>query len=539
MEFTTEHRRRSIRLRGHDYSSPGAYFITVCTHSRECVLSKIKDNRVLLTNIGFEVDKYWQLIPGHFACIQLDEFCIMPNHIHGILIVRPDSIYDSNCEGVRYEIKGNLVEPLQDRITNRFQHIIPRSIGSIIRTYKTAVTKRCRNNGYRVLLGNAIIMNTSFEVKTNLDAFANISATILENGKQTRKIRSIVRRRTDVRAMFMEKTGSIMPGSEPLRLIERPLPEIGARDLLLRVSVCGVCHTELDEIEGRTPPPRLPVVPGHQVVGRVERCGPEVSRFRPGDRVGAAWIFSACGECEFCRRGDENLCSAFCATGRDADGGYAEFMVVNEAFAVALPDAFSDESAAPLLCTGAVGWRSLRLTGLQDGQCLGFFGFGASAHLVLQLARCRFPSGRCFVFTRSEGERQFALQLGAEWAGDIRDEPPRHLHAAIDTTPAWGPVLAALERLRPGGRLVINAIRKENTDRDRLLELDYSRHLWLEKEIKSVANVSSRDVTEFLELAAAVPLKPEVELYPLEEANRALLELKERKIRGAKVLKIT
>ncbi len=339
--------------------------------------------------------------------------------------------------------------------------------------------------------------------------------------------------------MVIDRLGPVGPGAAPLRLVDRPVPEIGPRDLLLRVEACGVCHTELDEIEGRTPPPRLPVIPGHQVAGRVERCGSEAGRFRPGDRAGAAWIFSSCGACEYCSRGDENLCPRFQATGRDADGGYAEFMAVNEAFAFPLPEAFSDETVAPLLCAGAVGWRSLRLAGIENGQCLGFFGFGASAHLVLQLARRRFPSSRFFVFTRSPGEQRFARELGAEWAGAIGDEPPAPLHAAIDTTPAWAPPLAALGRLRPGGRLVINAIRKEEGDRVALRETDYARHLWQEKEIRSVANVTRRDVAEFLELAAEVPLRPEVEIFPLEEANRALLELKERKIRGAKVLRIS
>jgi propanol-preferring alcohol dehydrogenase len=245
-----------------------------------------------------------------------------------------------------------------------------------------------------------------------------------------------------------------------------------------------------------------------------------------------------CGHCESCRRGEENLCAQFLATGRDAHGGYAERMAVPEAFAHPIPDAFGDAEAAPLLCAGAVGYRSLRLTGLENGQVLGLTGFGASGHLVLQLVRHRFPNTPVYVFARSEAEREFALHLGASWAGDTREVPPEEPHAIIDTTPAWTPVVAALENLRPGGRLVINAIRKEDRDKEALLGLDYARHLWLEKEVKSVANVARVDVREFLRLAAEVPLRPEVEEYPLEEANRALIELKARTIRGAKVLRI-
>ena len=305
---------------------------------------------------------------------------------------------------------------------------------------------------------------------------------------------------------------------------------------MIEVKACGVCHTELDEIEGRTPPPRLPVIPGHQVVGRVRARGPQAERFELGDRVGVAWIYSACGRCDYCRAGLENLCARFRATGRDAHGGYAEFMVVDQDYAYAIPHALSDAAAAPLMCAGAVGYRSLTLTGLVNGQRLGLTGFGASAHLVLKIVRHRYPDSAVHVFARSPEERAFALELGARWAGDTHDAPPDLLHAVIDTTPAWGPVVAALKSLAPGGRLVINAIRKEAGDRRRLLDLDYGEHLWHEKEIKSVANVTRRDVIEFLELAGRIPIVPEVRTFELKEANRALMELKQRKIRGAKVL---
>jgi len=341
-----------------------------------------------------------------------------------------------------------------------------------------------------------------------------------------------------MKAMVLERIRSLKENDVPLKLVDLPTPKPKEEEILLKVSACGVCHTELDEIEGRTPPPRFPVIPGHQIVGRVEKCGSRAGRFKIGDRLGVAWIYSACGTCRFCRIGNENLCPEFRATGRDADGGYAEYAVVPEKFAYPIPPPFADEEAAPLLCAGAVGYRSLRLTGMKDGQNLGLVGFGASAHLVLQMARYKFPSARIFVFARSETERSFARELGAFWIGGFEETTPEKLACAIDTTPAWHPVVEALKNLDRGGRLVINAIRKEEKDKEALLNLDYARHLWLEKEIKSVANVARKDVEEFLDLAGRIPIRPEIQLYPLENANQALIELKERKIRGAKVLRI-
>jgi propanol-preferring alcohol dehydrogenase len=340
-----------------------------------------------------------------------------------------------------------------------------------------------------------------------------------------------------MQAMLLKALGRLEDNPNPLEPAEMPVPEPGPGEVLVKVSACGVCHTELDEIEGRTPPPRLPVVPGHQVVGRVEARGHRAESLRIGERVGVAWIHSACGECAYCRGSLENLCPDFRATGRDADGGYAEYMTVPEAFAYRIPEELSDSEAAPLLCAGAIGYRSLRLAGLADGQNLGLVGFGASAHLVLKLARHRYPGVRVFAFARSPEERAFARGLGAVWAGEIEERPPERLHAAIDTTPAWRPVVAALGNLAPGGRLVINAIRKEERDKHSLRSLDYAAHLWLEKEIKSVANVGRGDVREFLELAGRAGIRPEVQEFPLAEANRALLELTQRRIKGAKVLR--
>jgi propanol-preferring alcohol dehydrogenase len=341
-----------------------------------------------------------------------------------------------------------------------------------------------------------------------------------------------------MKAMVLKEIRSLEENRAPLEMADLPIPTPAEEEILIRVSACGVCHTELDEIEGRTPPPRLPVIPGHQVVGRVEKVGARAKKFKLNDRVGVGWIYSACGKCGFCQEGNENLCPDFRATGRDADGGYAQYLAVSEDFAYPIPSVFSDAEAAPLLCAGAIGYRSLRLTGLRDGQSLGLTGFGASAHLVLKLARFRFPSSKIFVFARSEKERDFARDLGAAWAGDPAEESPEKLASIIDTTPVWTPILEGLKNLEAGGRLVINAIRKEDADKDALRKIDYPRHLWLEKEIKSVANVTRRDVKEILDLAAKIPIRPEVQEFPLEEANQALRELKERKIRGAKVLKI-
>jgi propanol-preferring alcohol dehydrogenase len=339
-----------------------------------------------------------------------------------------------------------------------------------------------------------------------------------------------------MKAMVIERVGEMVAEMAPLRPVELPRPEPGEKEILIRVTACGVCHTELDEIEGRTPPPRLPVVPGHQVVGRVAAAGKGAGRFSEGDRVGVAWIFWACGRCGHCAAGLENLCAEFRATGRDAHGGYAEYMTVHQDFAYSIADALDDTAAAPLLCAGAIGYRSLALSGLVNGRRLGLTGFGASAHLVLKMVRHIYPDSRVYVFARSPGERRFGLELGAVWTGDTTDVPPEKLHCIIDTTPAWTPVVAALNCLAPGGRLVINAIRKESRDRGALLDLDYAEHLWREKEIKSVANVTRQDVQAFLGLAARIPIIPEVETYGLQDANKALADLKQRRIRGAKVL---
>ena len=333
-----------------------------------------------------------------------------------------------------------------------------------------------------------------------------------------------------MKAMVINRIVSLLEDEAPLDLVELPDPEPVAGEVRIRVSACGVCHTELDEIEGRTAPPNLPVVPGHEVIGRVDRCGAGAKRFAVGARVGVGWIHSSSGT------PDENLSPSFIATGRDCNGGYAEYLTVPEDYACPVPDVFSDAEAAPLLCAGSVGYRSLKLARLENGDALGLTGFGGSAHIVLQVARHLYPDSPVYVFARDPEARSFAMEIGAAWAGDTEARAPVPLQAIIDTTPAWKPVVEALANLRPGGRLVINAIRKEDGDQDYLLKLRYHEHLWMEKEIKSVANVTHRDIAEFLLIAAKVPIRPAVETYRLDEANRALLELKKGPVRGAKVL---
>jgi len=347
-----------------------------------------------------------------------------------------------------------------------------------------------------------------------------------------------------MKAMLLREITSLKQNLSPLSFEEITEPKINEGEILLRITRCGVCHTELDEIEGRTPPPHLPVVLGHQVVGTLESSGKPLENrqqavgLQRGQRVGVAWIASACGHCQYCLSGRENLCPEFKATGRDIDGGYAEYMKVRTDFVHPIPDSISDSEAAPLLCAGAVGYRALKLCNLQVGQSLGLMGFGGSNHLVLKAAKHIFPDSRIFVFSRNPQEREFALLLGAAWAGTIDEVPPEGLDAVIDTTPVWGPISEALKRLKPGGRLVINAIRKVEVDKEVLIKLDNPSQLWMEKEIKSVANVTRQDVREFMQLAAKANIKPEFQEYKLEDANQALFEMKQGKIRGAKVLRI-
>ena len=333
--------------------------------------------------------------------------------------------------------------------------------------------------------------------------------------------------------MKAQVLNKIAPVEEkPLQRVDVPVPQPKDGEILVKVAVCGVCHTELDEIEGRLLT-KLPVIPGHQIVGTVTASGKGSRRFKTGDRVGIAWIHSACGKCHFCLEGKENLCADFIGTGCQADGGYAEYTVINEKFAYPIPQIFTDAQSAPLLCAGAIGYRDLRLSGIKKGQTLGLFGFGASAHIVIQLAK--YQGCKVFVFTRGTEHRRFAQSLGADWTGTSEDVPPQKVDCAIDFTPAGETIPLALNALEKGGRLVIAVIRKNTI----IPPMDYSRFLWDEKEIKSVANITRKDAEEFLPLAAKIPIISEVQEFDLRQANEALLLLKQGNIRAAAVLRIS
>ena len=317
--------------------------------------------------------------------------------------------------------------------------------------------------------------------------------------------------------------------SNPLRLASRPVPLPGPGEVLLRIVATGVCHTDLHLAEGELPPRRDVVVPGHQVVGVIEQAGPGVS-LAPGQRVGVTWLFRSCGRCDACRRGEENLCPEARFTGYDVDGGYAEFMIADANFVYPLPGFFADEEAAPLLCAGIIGYRALRKADVGAGERVGLFGFGASAHLAIQVAvhwGCEV-----FVFTRSAAHRALAAKLGAVWTGSADDHPPRPLDRAILFAPAGALIPMALAALRPGGTLAINAVYL-----DRIPDMEYGL-LYGERTLRSVSNLTPRDATEFLALAAEIPVRTQVERFSLEEANAALQKLKRREVQGAAVLAI-
>ena len=317
---------------------------------------------------------------------------------------------------------------------------------------------------------------------------------------------------------------------EPLKLTELPIPEPGPGQVLLRVRVCGVCHTDLHTVEGDIHPSSLPITPGHQVVGVVEAMGEGVEGVEIGERVGVPWLYSADGECEFCRRGLENLCPNARFTGFHVDGGYADFMLAEADYVLPLPDSIRDEQAAPLLCAGIVGYRSLRLADLAPGERLGLVGFGASAHLMIQVAR--YWGCEVYVFTRSEEHRQHALTLGAAWVGGAEDEAPEPLDRAVIFAPSGRLVPIMLAKIRPAGTLAINAIHMTP-----IPEMDYQL-IYGERTLRSVANATYQDGVEFLKLAAEIPIHPTVNLYELEEANQALSDMKHSRISGEAVLKI-
>lgn len=318
--------------------------------------------------------------------------------------------------------------------------------------------------------------------------------------------------------------------ARPLRLEDVPRPSIGPREVLVAVHVCGVCHTDLHVVEGELPHAALPLIPGHQIVGTVAETGPDVTRFRPGDRVGIPWLHDADQTCAFCQRGEENLCPDAHFTGYTVDGGYAEYAAVREDFAVSIPAAFSDAEAAPLLCAGIVGYRSIRLSDLRPGERLGIYGFGASGHIVIQVAR--HWNCEVFVFTRSADHQRHARELGAAWTGQAQENPPAPLDRAILFAPAGWLVPLALGHLRPGGTLCINAIHASP-----IPEMPYAL-LWEERTIRSVANATRRDAEEFLPLAAKIPIHTDVEVFDLDAANDVLRQVKQSEISGAAVLRV-
>ncbi len=329
-------------------------------------------------------------------------------------------------------------------------------------------------------------------------------------------------------AMVLRHPKPVFEG--PLVQSHLPAPTLEPGTILIKIRRCGVCHTDLHEVEGELPPPKLPIVPGHQVVGQVEALGEGVTAFAKGDRVGVPWLYSSCGQCEFCLRGEENLCRDARFTGYHVDGGYADYMVARADYAYALPPQFSDTEAAPLLCAGIIGYRSLRLADVRPHGRVGLFGFGASAHLAIQMAR--HWGCEVFVFTRSSAHRRLAEALGAVWVGGSEDRPPHDLDSAVVFAPSGRVAIGALRVLRRGGTVAINAVHL-----DRIPEFDYNLLYW-ERTLRSVSNSTRRDAREFLELAAAIPIRVETVTFPLEAANEALQALKRAEISGAAVLAI-
>lgn len=331
-----------------------------------------------------------------------------------------------------------------------------------------------------------------------------------------------------MKAMMLNQPAPVAERPLVARDVSRPTP--GPGEILIRVRACGVCHTDLHIVEGELPPRKLPVIPGHQVAGVVEQAGEGVTRFARGDRVGVPWLYAACGRCHHCRRGEENLCEEIMFTGYHVDGGYADYLVARAAFSYALPGAFGDAEAAPLLCAGIIGYRALRLSEIRPGGRLGLFGFGASAHLAMQLAR--HWGCEVYVFTRSAAHRRLAEELGAVWVGGSADRPPHALDSAVVFAPVGSALVEALRHLRRGGTVAINAVHL-----DGIPAFDYQLLYW-ERTMRSVSNSTRRDAEEFLALAAAIPVRVRAVAFPLQDANDALLALKRGEINGAAVLQI-
>jgi len=329
--------------------------------------------------------------------------------------------------------------------------------------------------------------------------------------------------------MILDKFAPIE--KDPLEMDDLPNPEPGPEDILIRIDFCGVCHTDLHTVEGELPEVKLPIIPGHQVVGRVAKLGEKAFRFKEGDRVGVAWLFSADETCSYCLRGSENLCPNARFTGYHENGGYAEYIVIPERFAYNIPEIFEDEEAAPLLCAGIIGYRALRLSEIDPGQRLGLIGFGASAHVAIQVA----VNWGCevYVFSRSEEHRSLAEKLGAVWTGTTRDDPPEKMDSIVNFTPAGPTVLQGMRMLDRGGTQALAGIYMSP-----IPEMDYVEYIYHERTLRSVANASRKDGEELLKIAAEIPIRTTTQTFPLEKANRVLRLLKDSKIDGAAVLKI-
>jgi propanol-preferring alcohol dehydrogenase len=336
-----------------------------------------------------------------------------------------------------------------------------------------------------------------------------------------------------LKAIVLEKHAPVE--TKPLKFTELPNPRPQRNQILVKIKCCGLCHTDIDEIEGRLKPPKLPVILGHQIVGTVEKLGANAKKFKIGQRLGITWLNSCCDNCFFCKSGRENLCQNAKWTGLDVNGGYAEYTVIDENFAYPIPDTFSDTQAAPLLCAGLIGYRAVKLLEPQDSWKIGLFGFGASAHIVIQILKYKFPDSKVLVFTRSKEHQEHAISLGADWVGNIEDKSSEKLDGAIDFTPSGKIVPVIMQKLDRGGKLIINAIRKTET----IDGLEYAEHLWYEKSIQSVANVTRSNANEFLPLAAQIPIRPTVEEFAFDKANDALILSKQSKLKAAVCLRIT
>lgn len=334
-----------------------------------------------------------------------------------------------------------------------------------------------------------------------------------------------------MKGMVLQKPAAIEHLPLVLKELQQPKPR--GYEVLIKVLACGVCHTDLDIAEGRLECPNLPIVPGHQVVGVIAACGPKASaKFKLKQRVGVTWLWKSCCKCVFCKSQRQNLCADALWTGLNVNGGYADYMLADSRFIHPLPAKRAPRELAPLLCAGVIGYRTIRLSQIVNGQTIGLFGFGASAHIVIQILKHIYSKSRIYVFTRSTEHQALARHLGAYWAGNSASPPKVLLDRAMDFTPLGQTVKSAMDLLQKGGRLVINAIRKTTP----IPPMDYTESLWHEKQLQSVANVSRQDIKEFFALLRKINIQTTVQTYTLEQANQALLDLKQSRINGAAVL---